>query len=245
MSTVAIIQGRVGSTRFPKKIFAELCGKPFIWHVVNRLTFCKNIDKIVLATTTNPSDDELENWAKSEGIACFRGSENNVLERFYNAAKFHEAKIVVRITADDPFKDPVIIDKVIDLLKTKKKDFAYNNYPPTFPEGLDTEVFTFQALKKAYLESKDDFEKEHVTQYLYRHPELFTQTNFSNSENLSHLRLTVDTINDFNFTKFLYNKLYDEGRIFYLNQIIEVINKYPEMLNLNSEVERSSMYKNL
>jgi len=245
MSTVAIIQGRVGSTRFPNKIFADLCGKPFIWHVVNRLRYVKAIDKIVLATTTNPQDNELEKWALNEGLDCFRGSESNVLERFYEAAKFYEAKIIVRITADDPFKDPDVIGEVIDLLKNNQIDFAYNNNPPTFPEGLDTEVFTFKALENAFIKAKDDFEQEHVTQYFYRHPELFTQINLLNSENLSHLRWTVDTVDDYNFTKFIYEELYKEGVIFTMNQILELIKQNPEILKLNSQVERSSMYKNL
>lgn len=245
MNTVAIIQGRVGSTRFPKKIFADLSGKPFIWHVVNRLKFVKKIDKIVLATTTNSLDDELMEWAKNEGVDCFRGDENNVLKRFYETAKFYNAKIILRVTADDPFKDPIVIGKVIDLLKINEIDFAYNNYPPSFPEGLDTEVFTFKALENAYFNSKDDFEKEHVTQYFYRHPELFSQMNLLNSKNLSNYRWTVDTIDDYNFTKFIYEKLYVEGEIFTMNQIIEVIKQNPEILKLNSQVERSSMYKNL
>ena len=245
MSTVAIIQGRVGSTRFPNKIFADLCGKPFIWHVVNRLRYVKAIDKIVLATTTNPQDNELEKWALNEGLDCFRGSESNVLERFYEAAKFYEAKIIVRITADDPFKDSNVIGNVIDLVKNNQIDFAYNNNPPAFPEGLDTEVFTFETLENAFLNAKDEFEKEHVTQYFYRHPELFTQINLLNSENLSHLRWTVDTVDDYNFTKFIYEKLYIDGENFTMNEIIEVIKQNPEILKLNSQVERSSMYKNL
>lgn len=245
MSVVAIIQGRVGSTRFPNKIFADLCGKPFIWHVVNRLKYVKKIDKIILATTSNIEDDALESWAKKEGVLCFRGSELNVLDRFYNAALIHKPQTILRVTADDPFKDPKVIEDVIELFESNKLDFAYNNFPPSFPEGLDAEVFTFDALEKAYIESQDDFEKEHVTQYFYRHPEIFTQKNLLNSENLSFLRWTVDTLADFEFATNIYNKLYVYGDIFYMNQILDLINSNPKLLLINSEVKRSAMYKNI
>jgi len=245
MKIAAIIQARVGSTRFPGKVFADLSGKPFIWHIINRLKFSGKIDEIILATTLNPLDDELENWANFEGVKCFRGSENNVLERFYFASKKFEVDIIVRITADDPFKDPLIIDTVINILLNNNLDFACNNYPPSFPEGLDTEVFTFKSLEKAYSESDDDFEKEHVTQYFYRHPEFFIQNNYSNNENLSHFRWTVDTIEDYNFVKVIYSNLYESGKIFLMNDILEYINKNPVVLSLNSEVERSTMYKEI
>ncbi len=245
MNKVAIIQARVGSSRFPRKVFSELSGRPFIWHVVNRLKFSTKIDKIVLATTLNPLDDELEKWAVSEGIKCFRGSENNVLERFYFAAKESEADIIIRITADDPFKDPTIIDNVINLLIINKVDFAYNNNPPTYPEGIDTEVFTFDALEKAYLNSVDSFEKEHVTQFFYRHPDCFQQINLSNNVNLSHLRWTVDTLQDYNYVNIIYENLYKVGKIFLMNDILNFLDEYPEISKINSEVERSSMYKKI
>ena len=146
MNIVAIIQARLGSTRFPEKVFANLVGKPLIWHIINRLKYSQKINTIVLATTNTGRDDELAKWAEIESVNLYRGSENNVLERFYFAAKQYSADIIVRITADDPFKEPMIIDKVIEKLLSEKLDFAYNNNPPTFPEGLDTEVFTFKAI---------------------------------------------------------------------------------------------------
>lgn len=245
MKIVAIIQARVGSTRFPRKVFADLSGKPFIWHVVNRLKFVSKIDNIVLATTTNSLDDELEEWAKSQDLVFYRGSENNVLERFYFAAKENDADVIVRITADDPFKDPNIIENVIDLLLLKEVDFVYNNNPPSFPEGLDTEVFTFKSLEKAYNQSKSDFEKEHVTQYFYRHPEIFSQYNLTNIENLSYLRWTVDTLEDYTFAKVIYEKLYKQDHVFFMDEILDLIKSNPDIVSINSKVERSSMYKNL
>lgn len=171
----AIVQARMGSTRLPNKVLKDLCGRPLVWQVINRVKASRKIDKIILATTQNPNDAALENWAGENDIPCYRGSEDDVLDRFYNAARLFKADVIVRITPDDPFKDPAIIDQVIDLFEEEKLDFAYNNKPATFPEGLDTEVFSFQALERAWTEAKDPFEREHVTQYFYRHPELFRQ----------------------------------------------------------------------
>lgn len=240
---VAIIQARLGSTRFPKKVFANLEGQPLIWHVINRLKHSKKIDKIVLATTDSIIDDELAAWAKNEGVDFFRGSETNVLERYYLAAKFFNAKVIVRITADDPFKDPIIIDEVITKLLYEKLDFAYNNSPPTFPEGLDTEVFTYEALEKAFLSSKDDFEKEHVTQYFYRNSIDFVQANYSYFTNLSHLRWTIDTELDYQMVKKIYNLLYKENKIFLMDDIIKLLSVHPEISEINRDVTRSPMYK--
>lgn len=243
MNIVALIQARVGSTRFPNKVFANLSGKPLIWHVVNRLKYSTLIDKIVLATTNNIFDDELVKWSNENNVNCFRGDENNVLERFYFAAKKYKADIVVRITADDPFKDPKIIDKVIELLIKDNLDFAYNNNPPTFPEGLDTEVFTFDALEKAYLNSKDGFEKEHVTQYFYRNSEIFKQSNYSNIENRSFLRWTIDTLKDYQMVQKVYDKLYRGNQIFYMDDILVLLEKHPEISKINQDESRSLMYK--
>jgi spore coat polysaccharide biosynthesis protein SpsF len=243
MTVVAIIQARLGSTRLPGKVFADLAGKPLIWHVVNRLNYSKKINSIVLATTNCPADDALEKWALSESVPVFRGSENNVLERFYLAAKQYSADIIVRITADDPFKDPTIIDKVIDTLIVEKLDFAYNNCPPTFPEGLDTEVFTFNALEKAYFQTIDEYEKEHVTQHFYRHADAFKQLNLSNETNLSHLRWTIDTKPDYEMARQIYDVLYKKETIFLMNDILHLLNDRPDISEINREVVRSDMYK--
>lgn len=242
MKVAAIIQARTGSTRFPSKVFALLANKPLLWHIVNRLTFSKKIDEIVIATTTNLNDDRIESWAIENEVKVFRGSEEDVLARYYEAAKFCEADIIVRITADDPFKDPVIIDEVIELLQQENLDFAYNNNPPSFPEGLDTEVFTFSAIEKAYNNAKDDFEREHVTQYFYRNPTLFKHKNYAYSENKSYLRWTLDTLQDYEMVKEVYHHLYKEGSIFLMNDIFKLLELHPAIAEMNKDVKRSAMY---
>ena len=238
----AIIQARVSSTRLPNKVFSEICGKPLIWHISERLKWSKKIQKIVLATTINPADDSLERWARSNDIEVFRGSENDVLSRYYHAALSSKATTIIRITADDPFKDPEIIDKVVDVYFDNDLDFAYNNHPPTFPEGLDTEVFSLHALEKAENESQDPFEREHVTQYFYKRPEIFKQMNVPYTENISFLRWTIDTKKDLEMAKEVYKYLHKENQIFLMNDILNLLAEKPYIKKINMEVKRSDMY---
>ena len=244
MKVVAIIQARCGSTRFPNKVFADICGKPLIWHVVNRLKFAETIDEIVLATTMNPLDNELYTWAVENGVHVFRGSEDNVLNRYFRAAVEFQADIIIRITADDPFKEPLIIDQAVYELKRTGADFVCNNYPPSYPEGLDVEVFTYDALNMEEQNSLDTFEREHVTQYFYHHPLDFKMLNISYSENLSYLRWTIDTEKDFLMVKKIYNLLYKrDDEIFHMEDILNLINNYPAIAQMNADVIRSEMYK--
>jgi len=242
MNIVAIVQARTGSTRLPNKVFLPLCDKPLIWHIFNRISYSKKINTSVLATTINPKDDGLLEWADKENIFHYRGSEEDVLSRYYHAAKQYNADIIVRITSDDPFKDPGVIDQVIDKMINDQLDFAYNNNPPSFPEGLDTEVFTFKALEAAYLQAKDPFEREHVTQYFYRNPALFRQSNFSYKENVSHLRWTLDTDADYAMTKEVYQHLYKPGSIFLFPDILKLLQLHPQIAEMNIAVKRSAMY---
>jgi spore coat polysaccharide biosynthesis protein SpsF len=243
MKIVAIVQARCGSTRFPEKIFAKLADKFLISHVIERLTFSKLINEIIIATTTNPIDDKLENWAINENILLYRGSEDNVLKRFYETALKTNAEIIVRITADDPFKDPIIIDETINLLIYNKLDFSFNNHPVSYPEGLDVEVFTFDALEKANKSAISNFQKEHVTQYFYQNLKLFKTSNLLNNFDYSNLRWTIDTLLDYKMAIEVYENLYIEGKIFLMKDIIELINKKKYISEINIEVERSFNYK--
>lgn len=244
MKTHAIIQARCGSTRFPNKVFADINDKPLIWHVVNRLTYAKSIDKIVIATTTNAKDDKIESWCKENGIACYRGSENDVLNRYYGASITFPSDIIVRITADDPFKEPSVIDAVVNKLITEGYDHVTNNLPPSWPEGLDCEAFTFAALKISEESAKDIFEREHVTQYIYRNPDKFKIGNYLSDKNLSSLRWTIDKDVDYEMVKQVYaHRNPQNSGILLLDEILDILGKNPEISKINSEVERSAMYK--
>lgn len=244
MKVNAIIQARCGSSRFPEKVFAEIDGSPLIWHVVNRLSYAKTINDVIVATSTSPKDDKIEQWCMKENVYCFRGNENDVLNRYYIASKAYPSDIVVRITADDPFKEPRVIDAVVQKLLDERLDLVTNNFPPSFPEGLDCEAFTFDVLEKMEKEAKDSFEREHVTQYVYRNPEMFRIGNVTSETPLSHYRWTIDTINDFEMVKAIYDKRKkDASGILMMDEILAVLQEHPEIALINSEVKRSAMYQ--
>lgn len=238
----AIIQARLGSTRLPGKVLKQLNRKPLLEHIVDRTKICKNIDYVLVATTNNPLDDDLCDWCKKNSIDCFRGDESNVLKRYYDAATAINANIIVRITADDPFKDPNVIDAVIEQLIEHELDFSFNNSPPTFPEGLDTEVFTYSALKSAYYSDTTKFEKEHVTQFFYHNSDKYKMMNYSYKEDLSNIRLTIDSDEDFILAKKIYECLSPNGEMFYLDDILQLFKSHKELLEINKNVKRSAMY---
>lgn len=242
MKVSAIIQARCGSTRLPNKVFADIDGKPLIWHVVNRLKACKRIDEIVIATTTNSADDTIENWCEAEGVSCFRGDEFDVLNRYYEAAKAFPSDIVVRITADDPFKEPAVIDEVIEKLITGGYDLVTNNFPPSFPEGLDCEAFTADVLRKMEQESSDSFEREHVTQYVYRNPSMFKIGNIECEKQMSKYRWTIDDQLDLDMVRAIYQNRKRRGMLL-MDEILEILHDKPEIHEINLEVKRSAMYQ--
>lgn len=243
MNVVAIIQARTGSTRLPNKIFLKLANASLLSHVVNRLRPSKEIDKIVIATTTSLDDNSVEEWCLNNSLDCFRGSENNVLERYYQAAKKFNADIIIRITADDPFKDYRLIDQAVKIIKDKNYDFVCNNSPVSFPEGLDVEVLSMDALSKSFLNSTSNFEKEHVTQYIHRNKKSFKIFNIKNFKDLSSFRWTIDTKDDYLFTIEIYNRLFDINNIFLTEDIYQILDKNPQLLQINNAVKKSDLYK--
>jgi|LauGreDrversion4_2_1035121.scaffolds.fasta_scaffold23544_2 spore coat polysaccharide biosynthesis protein SpsF len=241
----AIIQARTGSTRLPNKIFAKIIEKPLLWHIYNRISYSKLIDNIIIATTDKNEDNIIEEWANENNILIYRGSENDVLSRFYNAAVENAIDIIVRITADDPFKDPTLIDEAISELVNKNLNFVYNNKPPTFPEGLDVEIFDFNSLKKANNKSTSLFEREHVTQYFFNNLDEFKHLNITSIHNNALLRWTIDTASDLEMTEVVYENLYKENQIFLYEDILNLIKQKPQIAKININIERSEMYKNL
>lgn len=239
-----IIQVRMASTRLPKKAMLDLCGKPLLWHVIDRTRRSKMADKIVIATTKNPEDDVIEKFCSDAGVDIFRGSSEDVLDRFYQCSKKYLSDIIVRITADDPFKEPKVIDRAIELLISDKTlDYVSNTLKPTYPEGLDVEVFTSKALEKAWSESKLSSEREHVTPYIWKNPLKFSILNFENSLDLSRMRWTLDNEADFKFTKEVYSRLYVPGGIFLMETMLALLEKEPWIGALNGGIERNAGYK--
>ena len=243
MNVVAIIQARTGSTRLPNKIFLKLANASLLSHVVNRLRPSKEIDKIVIATTTASKDNSVEDWCLNNTLDYFRGSENNVLDRYYHTAKKFNADIIIRVTADDPFKDYRLIDQAVKIIKDKNYDFVCNNNPVSFPEGLDVEVLSMYALSKSFFNSTSNFEKEHVTQHIHRNKNSFKIFNIENDKDLSSNRWTIDTEDDYLFTKEIYNRLFRVNNIFLTEDIYQLLDKNPQLLQINNEVKKSDLYQ--
>ena len=242
MNVAAIIQARNGSTRLPNKTFLKLSGRSLLYHVVNRLKPSVEIDKIIIATTKNNNDKSIEKWCIENNIEVYRGDENNVLKRYYKASIKHNVDIIVRVTADDPFKDFNLIDTAIRILKKNELDFVCNNFPVSFPEGLDVEVFSFKTLEISYKNAESDFEKEHVTQYVHKNKEKFKIFNILNERDLSYHRWTIDTIYDYRFAQMIYNKLFSENKIFQQDEIYKLLTNNPEIFKINSSVKKSNLY---
>jgi len=241
----AIIQARMGSTRLPGKVMKDLMGRPMLEHIIKRVQASGLIDEIVIATTTNKEDEVIIDFAKENDIEYYAGSTEDVLDRYYQAAQKYDVDVIVRITADDPFKDPQVIDEIISsyLDTTEKYDYVSNTIEPTYPIGLDTEVFSFESLKKAWLEAKDQPFREHVTPYIWNNPQIFKIKNIKkNGINLSNMRWTVDTQKDFNFVETVYHKLYVSTEIFSMDDILNLLNEHPNIQKINKNVHQKTWH---
>ena len=241
MKVVAIIQARMGSTRLPGKVLLELAGEPMLVRVVNRTLRAMTLDEIIIATTTEAKDEVIVELCTSHGWAYFRGSEDDVLDRYYQAAKEHRADIVVRITSDCPLIEPEIIDLVVrEFLKEGKIDYASNNLPPrTFPRGLDVEVMSFEVLECAWCEDNNPAWREHVTPYIYRHPDKFRLKGVYNDRDLSYMRWTVDTWEDLEFVRQIYN--YFGHDRFSWHEVLTLLKDHPEWLDINKHVQQKEV----
>lgn len=244
MKIVGIVQARMGSTRLPGKMTKEILGKPIIEYVFDRVQPSQRMAEVWLATTTDASDDVLADWAKTHGIKSYRGSVNDVLDRYYRTAKLAEAEVVVRITGDCPLADCHVIDRVINeyLVEYPKFDYVCNTQPPTFPDGLDTEVFSFTSLEKAWNEAKLQSEREHVTPYIWKHPEIFKIKNILNDVDLSGLRWTLDTEEDFALIRLIIETMAGEKKYPEFTRILEIFNKHPEWGAINARYKRNEGY---
>lgn len=245
MKVAAIIRARSGSTRLPGKILKLICGKQMLLHVVERISYSKNVDNIIVATTILPEDNHVESLCKENNISFYRGSSEDVLARYYEAAKKFKTDIIIRITSDCPLIDPIILDKMIDEYikanKTHKLDYLSNTIERTFPRGLDIEIFSFSVLEKSYHEATKQTEREHVTPYIYQHPELFVLKNFTNEKDMSFHRWTVDTKEDFQLIEMIYKELYIPNKIFLLNDVLQLFELKPELIKINQNITQKSL----
>lgn len=237
--TVAIIQARMGSTRLPGKVLRPLAGRPMLEHVIERVRRAARVDEVLVATTTNPEDAEIMALCQELGCASFRGDEQDVLDRYYQAARASAATVVVRITSDCPLIDPAIIDEVLTVLVKSGADYASNIAPTrTFPRGLDTEAFTFTTLERCWREASEPASREHVTAYIYRHPERFRLAGVTHEGDESAHRWTVDTAEDYALagrlcTHFGHNR-------FGWQEALAAVEAHPEWTGLNAHIEQKA-----
>ncbi len=235
----AIIQARMTSTRLPGKVLKQVLGKPLLSYLVERLSRVQRIDQIMVATTKNRTDDPIERLVTNLSIPVFRGSEANVLDRFYQAAKTVQAEHILRITADCPLIDPVLIDELIEFYHREKFDYASNCDPPSLPDGLDAEVFSFDVLAKAHANAKLPSEREHVTPYIRNHPDKFKIGNLAYSPDLSHLRWTVDEPDDFILVRELIESIYPLKSDFNMGDVLAQLQKSPSLCQINAHIQRN------
>jgi spore coat polysaccharide biosynthesis protein SpsF len=245
----AIIQARIASTRFPGKTLEQILGKPMLWHIVNRLRTSKTIEKLIIVTPKAQVDDPIETFAKENGIDLFRGSETDVLDLFYQAAKRFGADVIARITADDPFKDPNVIDKAINIFLKGQPELDYvancsydGSIAPTYPEGIDIEVLSFHCLENIWKNASKPSEREHVTPYLFSNKDKYKIKGFYYEKDLSGLRWTVDYERDFLFASEIYKRLFPEKGVFLMQDILDLLDKEPVLAMINSGTERHEGY---
>ena len=239
MTVGAIIQARLSSTRLPKKVLKPLNNDLNILDLlIKRISTCNFIDKIIIATSTNEIDKELIEFSKHKKINFFAGSEDNVLSRFYECATKFNLDTIIRVTADDPFKDPLVIEDVYNTYLDESCDYASNTLKPSYPEGIDVEIFNYTSLSMANRDATLLSEREHVTPYIWKNSDIFKLKNIKANKDYSKIRLTVDYEEDFYLAQKILNHFYPDT-LFGYESIVEYLNS----IKIDYNIERNEGYK--
>lgn len=244
-STIAIVQARMDSSRLPGKVLLDVAGEPMLVRVVERTKMAKSLDKVVVATSKSPSDDGIVDLCKERRYLIFQGSEFDVLDRCYQAAKVYQAGVVVRITADCPLIDPSVIDLTVRRFFESGVDFATNRLPPpwtrSFPIGLDTEVCSMDALERAWREAKLPYHREHVMPYIYEQEGRFRVLKVDHEPDYGNLRWTVDTQEDLTLVRMIYEHFSGRNDFTWL-EVLDLFKESPELVDINAGVKHKSAY---
>lgn len=244
MKTVIIVQARMSSTRLPGKVLKTVLGKPLLEFQWERLKKVSRTDQVVIATSTNRADDAIADFCRTRGIDCYRGSEADVLSRYYEAATKYGAETVVRVTADCPLIDPEVIDEAIAQFENYGDDrcnYLSNTLERSYPRGLDCEVFSYDALEAAHVVAKQLPEREHVTPYIYRNPHIFRLQSLEYDTDESAHRWTVDTEQDFDLVKMMLEALYPVTPDFRLDDCLDLLERHPAWSEMNSKVVQKTV----
>lgn len=241
MKVVATIEARMTSSRLPGKVLLPALGRPMLAHLTSRLKAVPTIDAIVLATTTNTTDDVLVEFARQDGIQWFRGSETDVMGRVLGAAQSADADVVVEITGDCPIIDPEVVEQTIRMFACHDASYVSNVVFPTYPDGMETQVFTYEALRKSEAMTSDPLDREHVSRHMINHPELFPQVHLvaPPSMHWPGLGLTLDEPADYNLIRTLIEHFGDENPLFGCAEIIRALRQHPEWVAINAKVART------
>ena len=240
---LGLLQARMASSRLPGKILMPILGKPMLLHQIERLSKVTLMDKLIVATSDESSDDAAAEMCQQYGIDCFRGSHHDVLDRFYQAAKSFSPQHIVRLTGDCPLADAKIIDAVIQFHVEGNYDYSSNALKSTFPDGLDVEVVRFSCLEEAWLKATLPSHREHVMPYVHRQPDKFKLGSFESKEDFSSHRWTVDELKDFELVSKIYEGLYSANPQFDYADILELLGKNPELIKINAHYERNEGMK--
>jgi len=242
MKIVTIIQARMGSTRLPGKVMLDLCGETVLARVVERVRRSRLACEVVVATTTRPADDRVVEECQRLAVKVFRGSESDVLDRSYNAAKLFRADAIVRICSDCPLTDPAIIDQTIQSFLAAQADYSSNALDRTYPRGLDTEVMTQQALARCWREARAYYQRSHVTPYIYENPDQFRIVRVRGEEDYSGYRWTLDTAEDLAFIRAVYARMEDKDW-FSWRDVLRLLEQEPELMELNQHILQRALHE--
>jgi len=242
-ANIVISQARTGSTRLPNKVLLKILGKEILLHLIDRVIAAKSVDHMIIATTENQKDNEIVDLVRNyhERVSVFRGSEEDVLDRYYQAAlsvedRFGPNPNIIRITSDCPLIDPKVIDLHVREFEQRDVDYLSSRITKrTWPHGMEAEIFTFKTLEKAWQNAQEAFEREHVTPYIYHtHADEFHLYELAYSDDLSHLRFTLDYPEDYEFIKAIFNHLYPDDSLFSFQDILRFIRMNGKLLAINS-----------
>ncbi|MCK5032319.1 MAG: glycosyltransferase family protein [Calditrichia bacterium] len=240
---IAIIQARTGSSRLPNKILLKILDKEILLLLIDRVIASKLINKIIIATTTNTTDNKIVDLVKNyhPKVLVYRGDENDVLDRYYQAANEYKSKYtnnldIIRITSDCPLIDPNVIDLHIIEFDKRNVDYLSSRINKrTWPHGMEMEILTFKSLQQAWRNATESFEREHVTPYIYKsNPEKFKLYEFGYEKDISNYRFTIDYEEDYEFVKEIFEKLYKNNALFTLDEIIQLLESEPALLKINA-----------
>jgi spore coat polysaccharide biosynthesis protein SpsF len=236
-TVLGILQARVSSSRLPGKVLKPILGRPMLLHQLDRVRRARSLDALVVATSTETSDDPIEALCASAGVRCFRGSLHDVLDRFYQVARSYNPEVIVQLTGDCPLADPELIDRVVESFVADRVDIA--GTASSFPDGLDVAVFRFAMLEYAWTHAVRPSDREHVSLFMVRQPERFPVRRYENDIDLSHLRWTVDEPEDFELVRRIYEALYPTRPAFTTKDILDLLAARPELSELNRRFRRN------